>query len=78
MSANCIPVVSDLPANREWITHMENGIIVQTDINPFEQALTLNQQQVSEVNQALITQKATRQSSIHQFLAIYLQLSHGK
>mgnify|MGYP000031048468 FL=1 len=78
MSANCIPVVSDLPANREWITHMENGIIVQTDVNPFEQALTLNQQQVSEVNQALITQKATRQSSIHQFLAIYLQLSHGK
>jgi hypothetical protein len=31
---------------------MENGIIVQSDVNPFEQPLTMNQQQVSEVNQA--------------------------
>lgn len=78
MSANCVPVVSDLPANKEWISHMENGIIVQSDNNPFEQALSLNQQQVSEINQPLITQRATRQSSMNQFFEIYLQLTHGK
>jgi glycosyltransferase involved in cell wall biosynthesis len=78
MSANCIPVVSDLPANKEWISHLENGIIVQSGKNPFEQALLLSTQQVTGFNQDLINQKATRSSSISQFLAIYHQLSHGK
>ena len=27
MAAGCLPVVSDLPANREWITHGENGLL---------------------------------------------------
>lgn len=79
LSANCIPVVSDLPANNEWISDSINGIILQEDgANPFERALLLNHEYAITTNQELIHQKATRSSSIAQFLGIYQLLVNGK
>ena len=31
MACGAFPVVSDIPANREWITHGVNGYLVQLD-----------------------------------------------
>jgi glycosyltransferase involved in cell wall biosynthesis len=43
MSLGSVPVVVDLPANREWIEHQKNGFIVQDiDSNFLEEALTIN------------------------------------
>ncbi|MBP5982812.1 MAG: glycosyltransferase [Fluviicola sp.] len=79
MSANCIPVVSDLPSNKEWISDNTNGIIFQEEgENPFKQALLLNQQIAFATNQQLINQKATRNASIAQFLSIYKTLVNGE
>jgi glycosyltransferase involved in cell wall biosynthesis len=79
MSANCIPVVSDLPANKEWISDNTNGIIFQEEgENPFKRALFLNQEIAFSTNQQLINQKATRNASIAQFLSIYQTLVNGE
>lgn len=79
MSANCIPVVSDLPANKEWISDNTNGIIFQEEgENPFKRALFLNQEIAFSTNQQLIIQKATRNASIAQFLSIYQTLVNGE
>lgn len=74
MSAGCIPVVSDLPANREWIKAGENGIIWDEKNNPLELALNLSPEQVAQYNITLIEQQATRKASIAQFLALYNEL----
>jgi glycosyltransferase involved in cell wall biosynthesis len=31
MACGCIPLVSDLPSNREWINHRKNGILTKID-----------------------------------------------
>jgi glycosyltransferase involved in cell wall biosynthesis len=31
MACNCYPVVSDLPGNQSWITHRENGQLIEID-----------------------------------------------
>lgn len=78
MSAGCIPVVSDLLSNKEWIDQGENGIIETIDQNPFEQALLLDSDSVAKRNQLLIAEKATRTASITKFEAIYQQAIYGK
>ncbi|MCI9843994.1 glycosyltransferase [Flavobacterium pectinovorum] len=31
MASNCFPVVSDIPGNQSWITHRENGQLIEID-----------------------------------------------
>lgn len=78
MSAGCIPVVSDLPSNREWIQDGKNGVIVQADLNPFESALEIDIEQLNQINQQLILEKATRQASVLKFVSFYQKAIHGK
>lgn len=78
MSAGCIPVVSDLTSNREWIVSGENGVIEVEGQNPFDQALALNAGNVLERNRVLIEEKATRKASIAKFDALYQQAVNGK
>lgn len=53
ISAACIPIVSDLDANSEFITHELNGIIETKGKNPLEEALKLSIEQVKENNKDL-------------------------
>ena len=64
-----IPIVSDLPANREWITHNKNGWIV-TDINTnfIEEARAVDTQVSKTLNRELIEQSGTSEASKKQFL----------
>ncbi|WP_286965893.1 glycosyltransferase, partial [Flavobacterium sp. UBA4854] len=31
MACNCYPIVSDIPGNQSWITHRENGQLIEVD-----------------------------------------------
>jgi glycosyltransferase involved in cell wall biosynthesis len=72
LSAGCIPLLSDIPANREWIVNGKNGILTST-LSPtdFENALRLWRHSSAEQNLEIILQKATRQISRKLFTDIY-------
>lgn len=75
MSCAAIPILSDLPANNEWIKSGYNGIIV-TDVleNAFEEALKLDISKVAKLNKAIIAKKATKDSSRKIYIEVYRKL----
>jgi glycosyltransferase involved in cell wall biosynthesis len=74
ISANCIPVVSDLEVSREWITNQVNGIIYHSSENPFEQALIVDTEKCFSINQELITKHALRATCMNKFEELYFKL----
>lgn len=75
MACGCIPVLSDLPANREWVTHNRNGIIVSDmDSDFFAAALQLDENAVRSQNAAIIAEHGTKAANRRKFLAIYQSL----
>ena len=75
MSLGCIPVVIDLPANREWIEHQKNGIIVSDiESNFFEEALSLNMEEAANINEQIIHEKGTKEVNRAIYFEIYDQL----
>ena len=74
ISANCIPVVSDLEVSREWIKNQENGIIYHSSENPFEQALKVDSEKCFQINQELIAKHALRQTCMNKFEELYFKL----
>ncbi|MCL1850007.1 MAG: glycosyltransferase family 4 protein [Bacteroidetes bacterium] len=72
MSMGCIPVVSHLPANKEWIQNQVNGIVVDNADHDFlSEALLLNQDTVTEINKEIIAQKGTKEVNRKIFYRIY-------
>lgn len=73
MAYGCIPIVSDLPANREWITDGLNGIIVTN--NDLEdgmlKAMAMNQAEVARLNRDIINKKATKSICRELFKTVY-------
>ncbi|MDC0100154.1 glycosyltransferase family 4 protein [Crocinitomicaceae bacterium] len=75
MAFGTIPVLSDLPANKEWITNGENGTIVQTEVDKaLMQAAELSIDKVYDLNTKIIQEKATKEANRAKFIAIYTQL----
>ena len=75
MSNGCIPVVTDLPATREWITDQDNGLLVR-DVEHFQlsDALALDYLHLSSYNRTLIEREATKQANSLKFIEIYKSL----
>jgi len=72
MAYGCIPVLSDLPANREWIDDGKNGIIVNSPSeNIFDRALKLNMSEVASINKRIITEKGTKVANKKKFIQLY-------
>jgi glycosyltransferase involved in cell wall biosynthesis len=72
MSLGCVPIVSDLPANKEWVANNRNGIIIKNlDCDFISEALLLNQDTVAEINRELIAQKGTKEVNRKIFYEIY-------
>jgi glycosyltransferase involved in cell wall biosynthesis len=72
MAYGCIPVLSDLPANREWIDDGKNGIIVNSPSeNIFERALKLNISEVASINKRIISEKGTKVANKKKFMQLY-------
>jgi glycosyltransferase involved in cell wall biosynthesis len=82
MAAGCLPVLSDLPANREWVVDGLNGFLAR-DVAQLDQALVQAIEawesgrwaaQGGALNPPLIRAKAMLAHNIQQLLALYAQL----
>lgn len=75
MAYGCIPIVSDLPANREWIEHGKNGLITSGDLSKdLALAQTLDMKEVQVLNKQIIAQRATKTVNQGKFIALYDQI----
>jgi len=75
MACGCIPVVSDLPANREWIKSGVNGIIAENlESNYIEKAMEINQVRAMEINQKRIALDGTKDANRKKFLELYQKM----
>lgn len=76
MRCGAVPVVSDLPANREWIKNGENGLLVKNVNLPFlAETLQLDQQHVAALNKKLIDERADATVCRKNFLTLYAKFS---
>jgi len=79
MSTGCIPVVSDLPANKEWITDRENGVIVQNlNENFLQYALELDEQRTGVLNRNIIQLQGTKEVNRKKFIDLYKKIAIEK
>lgn len=75
MAHGCIPIVSNLPANNEWITDGYNGIVFKGKSSlPIESAMKLNAEKCAQINQEIIALHGLKSSNRSKFLAIYDRL----
>ncbi len=75
ISYSCIPIVSDLPANQEWINDMTNGFVVKNvDTDFFTEASKINFEKASEINKELTEKYSTKEVNRDKFLSLYDRL----
>jgi L-malate glycosyltransferase len=79
MAAGCLPVLSNLPANREWVEDGRNGLLVE-DLarlgEALERAIEWSEsgrwaREGRPLNEALVADKALFERNIEQFMALY-------
>ena len=74
MAYGCIPIVSNLPSNREWIEDNVNGIICQegeTLSGAVQRGLKLPVPELIKKNREIIVSKATKSVNADKFTSIY-------
>jgi len=72
MASGCLPVLSNLPANREWVKDKENGLLVDDlDSNFFEEALKINFENSSKINKELTEKHASQEINRNKFITLY-------
>ncbi|MBC9811954.1 glycosyltransferase family 4 protein [Crocinitomicaceae bacterium CZZ-1] len=75
MACGCIPVVSDLPANREWIEDTKNGSVVKDVTSDFlTDATQLDFKDAAGINALLIEEHGTKAANKAKFIALYDKL----
>jgi glycosyltransferase involved in cell wall biosynthesis len=71
LALGAVPVVSDIEANRSWVTDGWNGVLVEISPEPLargiERAAALAASDVAERNHRLVVQRADRQSNLDAF-----------
>lgn len=72
MAAGCIPIMSDLIANREWVEDGKNGIIVSDyNSNYIERALSLDYDYLLDYNVKLMENEGTKEANKRKFYSIF-------
>ena len=72
MAYGCIPVLSNIPANNEWIINGENGIILKSlNDDFFKRALALNIAEVASLNKKIVDEKGTKLANKKVFIQLY-------
>lgn len=75
LAYGCIPVVSNIPSNNEWITDGVNGIINESKLtNSLKKAIKLNQNDVIKINKQIIAERATKDVNRKGFIQIYEEI----
>jgi glycosyltransferase involved in cell wall biosynthesis len=84
LAAGCLPVLSDLPANREWVTDGHNGLLV-ADLARLDDALLRAidtwdtgtwARDGQPFNRQLVRDKAMFEGNIRQFIALHARLEN--
>ena len=72
MSSGCIPIVSDLPANMEWIENGVNGVIVNDVEKDFlTNSLSLKMPEAVSINKDRIKRDGTKEANRKKFIELY-------
>lgn len=72
MANGCLPVLSDIPANREWIRNGRNGMLVKNIDGDFlSDALNICSDDVIRENKKIIAEKGTKEVNRKIFLELY-------
>jgi glycosyltransferase involved in cell wall biosynthesis len=75
MSLDCIPIVSCLPANKEWIEDAVNGLIIEDiDSNFLARFAEINCEKAIYINKQIIAEKGTKEVNRNIFIKVYEQL----
>jgi L-malate glycosyltransferase len=74
MYYGCYPIVSSLPANREWISDEVNGIYYKKDYNFILDIEHSVLQRAAEINKTVVLKKGTVAVAYHKFTDIYNKL----
>lgn len=78
MAHGCVPVVSDIPANREWIMDESHGILYARDLTlEILENIRLRENEIIDKNRKLISEKAIFPESILNFSKFLLQQIKG-
>lgn len=79
MAYGCVPILSNLPANLEWVKDGQNGIIINSlTENFFERALQLNMEEIAFINKNIIEEKGTKLANKNKFIQLYTTLLKAK
>lgn len=76
MYYGCYPIVSSLPAKREWISDRVNGAYYKTDFNFILDKDQDILDEVAKINKRLILKKGTVEVAYQKFTSIYDSLIH--
>ncbi len=71
ISAECIPVISNLQVSKEWVEDGKNGIIEKSNANPLIEALALLDSNALSENSLKVKEIAGRSRSILEFKRLY-------
>ena len=75
MAYGCIPIVSEIPANKEWIKNNRNGIFYFPGIAVEEiENILKNKKQVLEENRKVVRERALFPKSIKEYIATINQI----
>ncbi|MEE9442786.1 MAG: glycosyltransferase family 4 protein [candidate division Zixibacteria bacterium] len=82
MSVGLLPVVSDIPGNREWITDYHNGYLFETgNVASLTEKLTevlkgkIDFDRIAQINRSLIQEKAIWQDNMSKLKKLFLDIS---
>lgn len=76
MAWGCIPIVSDIPANHEWIEDGVNGIIVKNSNIPIQE-IELKHESIALYNRKIIAERAIFPESIKNYWNVLMKLLPG-
>jgi len=81
LALGAVPVVSDIPANTQWVTHRLNGVVVEIAAESLasgiEHAARLDRDQLAEHNRKLVARAADRHTNLRAFEESLREL-HGQ
>jgi glycosyltransferase involved in cell wall biosynthesis len=76
MAYGCVPIVSNLPSNKEWIKNGENGFIVRDlEIEYLSEMLSVDLDNARNINKERILQDGTKEANRKKFIQLYEQVS---
>lgn len=72
MACGCLPVLSNLPANKEWVEDGKNGLIVKNiDSDFLSDALNIEMNKAALLNKNIIISHGTRDANQKKFIELY-------